>query len=106
MKAMDTESCKKAFSRLPGAYTIYEDRQICVGGEKGKDSCTDDSGTGLTTKVKHAGKIEHYKLVGLVSWGHSLCAMEGFPGVYTKVAFFLKWILDNLCEYIFYEYSK
>ena len=106
MKAMDIQSCKKALSSFNGGYNIYEDRQICVGGEKGKDSCVDDSGTGLTTKVKHGDKIGRYKLVGLVSWGHSQCATEDFPGVYTKVTFFLKWILDNLCELIFYECGK
>lgn len=35
---------------------------------------------------------------GLVSYGSRDCGTENVPGVYTKVAFFLKWISENIYE--------
>lgn len=56
---------------------------ICAGiPQGGKDSCQGDSGGPI---------VIDKKLVGIVSWGNG-CAQPGFPGVYTNIAYFGKWI--------------
>ena len=34
------------------------------------------------------------ELAGIVSWGHE-CARPGFPGIYTDVSLYGKWIAEN-----------
>ena len=60
----------------------------------GKDSCGGDSGGPLMIRKRRSGR-KYWTQIGVVSWG-VLCGSEGKPGVYTKVQYFLKWILDNL----------
>ncbi|KAK3858571.1 hypothetical protein Pcinc_035243 [Petrolisthes cinctipes] len=57
----------------------------------GKDSCFDDSGSPLMTKVGN-----HWEVVGLVSFGPSICAQENTTGVYTKVSNYLSWIQNKV----------
>ncbi|CAG9993161.1 unnamed protein product [Clonostachys byssicola] len=52
----------------------------------GKDACQGDSGGPI---VDSSGT-----LLGVVSWGRG-CAMEGNPGVYTRVGIFVDWINAN-----------
>ncbi|XP_030624970.1 trypsin [Chanos chanos] len=59
------------------------DNMVCAGSRfGGKDSCQGDSGGPLICN----GKFE-----GIVSWGIS-CANPYFPGVYTKVRNYIRWI--------------
>lgn len=76
--------CNEKFSI---ANITLADTQICVGGEEGKDSCKGDSGGPLMRQVG----IVWYQ-VGVVSFGNKFCGSEGFPGIYTNVAKYLKWI--------------
>ncbi|XP_067329018.1 trypsin-3-like [Anolis sagrei] len=62
---------------------------LCAGfSAGGKDACQGDSGGPLVCE----GRV-----LGIVSWGHS-CATPRFPGVYTAVAGFQKWIYKVLLE--------
>jgi len=72
-------SCKVSYGSseiLPG--------MICAG-VGGRDSCQGDSGGPL---------VSGNTLAGIVSWGFG-CAVDGYPGVYTEVAYFSNWINQN-----------
>lgn len=70
---------------------------ICAGGAGGNhDSCQGDSGGPLNLiKLGGINGETDYTIsseqVGIVSWG-SGCADDGYPGVYTQLAFFVDWI--------------
>ncbi|KAK9686538.1 Trypsin [Popillia japonica] len=56
---------------------------ICAGyAQGGKDACQGDSGGPL---------VCNNALAGIVSWGNK-CALAGYPGVYTEVSSYLRWI--------------
>ncbi|EAT33372.2 AAEL014349-PA [Aedes aegypti] len=76
--------CNEKFSI---ANVTLVDTQLCVGGEKGKDSCKGDSGGPLMRLVNTV-----WYQVGVVSFGNKYCGTEGFPGIYTDVSKYLKWI--------------
>lgn len=70
-------------------------RQICAGGVNAKDSCSGDSGGPLIFKgeVMLRPRFVQY---GIVSFGPRSCGVKGFPGVYTRVASYVDWILNNM----------
>lgn len=76
---------------------IITDGQICAGNVvKGSvDSCQGDSGGPLFSYNENSGS---YILEGIVSYGYG-CAQEGKPGVYTNVATYHNWILDQVNGY-------
>ncbi|XP_058811803.1 trypsin-4-like [Topomyia yanbarensis] len=68
-------------------------KMICAGFiEGGRDSCQGDSGGPLQV---FNNETRRYELVGIVSWGRA-CAQKNFPGVYTRVSRFLRWINNNV----------
>lgn len=70
-------------------------KQICMGGEQGIDSCSGDSGGPLQGPGMYYGQ-PRYVQFGIVSFGTRACGVQNFPGVYTRVDYYLDWILDNL----------
>ncbi|KAK1122606.1 hypothetical protein K0M31_009050 [Melipona bicolor] len=76
---VSTSSCKKSYHDYGG----IPKGEICAGVAKGgKDSCQGDSGGPL---------VVGGKLVGIVSWGKG-CGTPHYPGVYTDVSYYRKWI--------------
>jgi secreted trypsin-like serine protease len=54
-----------------------------------KDACTGDSGGPLFTWIN-----KKKYLIGIVSWGYG-CGLDLYPGVYTKVNNYRRWIKQN-----------
>ncbi|PID42520.1 MAG: hypothetical protein CSA52_01350 [Gammaproteobacteria bacterium] len=76
----------------PSMYTDLDitDNMICAAAPAfDTDSCQGDSGGPLVV-ANGSG----YLLAGIVSWGNG-CAVEGYPGVFSRVANYTKWIDDQ-----------
>merc|ERR1711988_368697 len=75
-------------------YTNLIESQICAGDlNNGKtDACTGDSGGPLVCKSGFSG----YVMTGVVSYGPRICGTPDYPGIYTRVGYFLDWIKDNM----------
>lgn len=86
VKIIGAEFCKR-----PDWYgaRFNERLMLCAGYAEGqKDSCSGDSGGPLQC-LSASGR---WKLAGVVSFGTG-CARSKKPGVYTKVAALLDWIM-------------
>lgn len=90
------EPCNKVYEK----YSVtLQDTQLCAGGERGIDSCSGDSGGPLmATAAIPTGpyRLPYFYCAGIVSFGPSPCAQEGWPGVYTKVSSYVDWIERNV----------
>uniref|UniRef100_T1ISX7 Peptidase S1 domain-containing protein n=1 Tax=Strigamia maritima TaxID=126957 RepID=T1ISX7_STRMM len=72
-----------------GSFFELNQNFMCAGGEEGVDACKGDGGGPLV--CEHNGV---YKLAGVVAWGIG-CGQKEVPGVYVKVANYLKWLDDE-----------
>jgi len=79
------EVCNECY----GPSYLIPPSQLCAGDVEngGIDSCQGDSGGPLV-------EIESGFVVGIVSWGRG-CALPGYPGVNTEVAYFMDWVEDT-----------
>lgn len=84
------EECKTKYDVFKNIHSV---RHLCAGGEKGKDSCSGDSGGPL---ISRKGKEDPMFLKGIVSFGARRCGEKGVPGVYTNVFSYMKWIEQHL----------
>ena len=77
------------YSRQRYGREAIADSMICAG-QRGEDSCQGDSGGPM---VDSEGR-----LVGVVSWGIG-CAQERYPGVYTEISAFIRWIIETISSF-------
>ncbi|XP_070509695.1 CLIP domain-containing serine protease B4-like [Chironomus tepperi] len=85
--------CEEIYARYD---VVLNSKQICAGGEKGKDTCNGDSGGALMKQINNRGRLSYYALVGLVSFGPAECGTLDHPAVYTKVSEYVQWIANNM----------
>lgn len=85
---IDQKTCNESFD---GAISK---NMICAGGmiANKRDACSGDSGGPLQMEVG-----QHVTLIGIVSFGNS-CAMDGFPGIYTRLGNYYEWIIKTIDE--------
>jgi len=74
-----------------GGNQIDADMIMAGYSDGGYDSCQGDSGGPM---VVLAADGETFLQCGIVSWGYG-CAEAGYPGVYSRVSYFIDWICDN-----------
>ena len=72
------------------------DGQLCGGNitSGGVDSCSGDSGGPL---ICDAGGFLGHVLTGVVSLGYK-CGEPNFPGIYTRVTYYIDWIKSKMGE--------
>ena len=76
--------CKKRYGNR------FTSRMMCAGSLSDRrrvDSCQGDSGGPLVCQDEGG----RWVLTGVISWGHG-CGDPTYPGVYTRVSRFLRWI--------------
>ncbi|XP_050040262.1 mite allergen Eur m 3-like [Dermacentor andersoni] len=99
---VSNEQCDKLYKTLGTYKTVFhhgvDQDFLCAGNitEGGVDACQHDSGGPLAVRVKRDGK-DVWEVVGVVSFGVQ-CGLPGYPGVYTRVATFVPWILQSAAK--------
>ncbi|XP_052898282.1 CLIP domain-containing serine protease B15-like isoform X2 [Anopheles moucheti] len=84
LPGLDNEHCNSVYAV---ANVTLTDKQLCIGGLNGSDSCRGDSGGPLMRQV-----IGDWFLVGVVSFGARICGAYNLPGVYTNIVKYLDWM--------------
>jgi len=87
---LNPEKCVAEYKSKDYPLAIQPQIHLCAGGQGGKDTCQGDSGGPLVIKGPNG-----YVLQGVVSFGKG-CARAGWPGVYTRVSFFVDWIQEQI----------
>ncbi|KAK8378447.1 hypothetical protein O3P69_011153 [Scylla paramamosain] len=84
--------CEQWYSEKYGPISLHESH-LCAGYKAGgKDACQGDSGGPLVSPADESGPRT---CVGLVSAGQG-CGRPKTPGLYTRVAWFVDWIKENM----------
>ncbi|XP_050544551.1 GATA zinc finger domain-containing protein 14-like isoform X2 [Daktulosphaira vitifoliae] len=85
---VDIDDCKRSYANKK---TVIDERTLCAGYKTGKiDACQGDSGGPLMW----SHNLKYY-LIGVVSFGFK-CADPDFPGVYSRVTYFVDWIVKTM----------
>lgn len=123
VRITSTDQCNRNYSRLDIDWLNIDEHFICAKDPDGKrDACQGDSGGPLMwsrqqqqqraskhqdpaelqawsysrePQQSHRGGAEKWYQLGLVSFGHG-CANSQFPGVYTRISYYMPWILRTV----------
>lgn len=89
---VDWNLCNSNYqSCTPECASTLTENMLCAG-QEGSDSCQGDSGGGLFVyDSDEDGGALSYRVAGVVSFGIG-CALQRYPGVYTKVSNYRDWI--------------
>lgn len=87
INVVDVSTCNNAYRDVP-RINIGDD-QVCAG-RGTTDTCTGDSGGPMMV----SDRTGSWSVVGITSFGVE-CARQDFPGVYTRVSEYLRWIRSN-----------
>ncbi|KAL7483435.1 hypothetical protein ACHAW6_009081 [Cyclotella cf. meneghiniana] len=97
VQSMGNTECDGSSGQYNGEFVTYEgyieDNMLCAWSQD-KDACQGDSGGPLIRRGDDAADDVQ---VGVVSWGLG-CAMETFPGVYSRISAEYEWIRSSVCE--------
>lgn len=94
---IDQKVCNRSFGGM------ISKNMLCAGGmiANKRDACSGDSGGPLLMDVPNnddpEDEHEHVTLIGVVSFGND-CALQNYPGIYTRVSRYYDWILNNIDE--------
>lgn len=116
VRVTSTDQCNKNYSKLEISWLNIDDHFICASDPDGKrDACQGDSGGPLMWSRQQQRNAFHHSpalgvesgarqpsyraaekwyQLGLVSFGHG-CANSQFPGVYTRISYYMPWILKT-----------
>merc|ERR1712223_752662 len=76
-------------------YGIVSDGAFCVDTSGGRGSCNGDSGGPAIMRISRRSPGDRWKEVGIVSFGASAGCEVGLPAAFTRVEYYLDWILEE-----------
>lgn len=93
---LDNLACTRRYNQSISIPRGVVPSMVCAGDLKNNwqsDTCQADSGGPLQIVHPKIGCL--HQLVGITSFG-ILCAVEDFPGIYTRVSHYLDWIEERV----------
>ncbi|KAK9878520.1 hypothetical protein WA026_022417 [Henosepilachna vigintioctopunctata] len=91
IKYIDRSECNKIYDKMIHISHL----QMCAGGTDMIETCGGDSGNALQVVASVNGE-QRYVQHGITSLGPRTCGKHGRPAVYTRVSYYMDWILDNM----------
>lgn len=98
VRVTSLDLCNRSYSKLDISWLNIDEHFICASDPYGKrDACQGDSGGPLMWNNQQGDldqqlSSEKWYQLGLVSFGHG-CANTEYPGVYTRISYYMPWIL-------------
>merc|ERR1712020_642489 len=82
-------------SECNAIYGIVGAGVVCIDTTGGKGTCNGDSGGPLNMKAEVTKAGQQWKQVGIVSFGASAGCEVGYPAGFTRVEYYLEWIMSE-----------
>lgn len=97
MPNSECEMTSAPFNGQTVAYNGYVDENMLCASQLNVDACQGDSGGPLIYGASFSNNPEGDVQIGIVSWGLG-CALEAFPGVYSRISEEFDWITEQVCD--------